>query len=229
MTGGLLNYCKAGLTTVRTTLHMKKQPEIPDALHQESQIRVLRFLMRNDSTEWGGREIARMVKLSAPSTHEALKRLYARGLVQYRHISNTYLYKVNPHNYLVKNVFGPLFKAEKDIPAEINKLIKRMLTAGKDRILSLTIFGSRARGDETLFSDLDLAVVVKDKASVKAADEDLGELSHQLYLRFSIKLSPYINTLAEFRGKHKKGLGVVKNIIKEGKCIYGTEPRELVN
>ncbi len=209
---------------------MKKRPSAADVLHQESQVRVLRFLMKS-RTEYSGREIARMVGLSAPSTHEALKKLHDRGLVYFRGVSKMHLYKVNEDNYLVKNVFAPLFKAEKSVPNEINKLIKRMLTSDKkkDRIVSLVVFGSRARGDETLFSDLDLCVIIKDKASVKAVGDDLHQLSGSLYRRFSIGLSPYPNTLADFKRKHAEKLAVIKNILKEGKCIYGKKPEELIS
>ena len=56
--------------------------------------------------------------MSAPACHEALKKLDARGFVQFRRVSNVHLYKINPENYLVENVFTRLFEAEAAMPKQ---------------------------------------------------------------------------------------------------------------
>ena len=80
-------------------------------LNRRSQTAVLRFLWKS-RVEWGGREIARQTGLSAPACNQALKLLAAAGLVLFRRVSNSHLYKINSDNYLLDKVFAPLFQAE---------------------------------------------------------------------------------------------------------------------
>ena len=41
-------------------------------------------------------------------------------------------------------------------------------------------------------------------------------------------VSPYINTEAEFKAKHKKRLDVIKNILKANTLIYGEEIEKIL-
>ena len=96
-------------------------------LNQKSPALVLRFLWKSRA-EWSGREIARQTGLSAPACHQALKQLDARGLALFRRISNVHLYKINPDNYLVAHIFGPLFETEAALPGQVLSAIKKFLT-----------------------------------------------------------------------------------------------------
>lgn len=199
-----------------------------EILHQESQVRVLRFLWTSQ-IEWSGREIARQVKLSAPTCHEALQRLYARGLLLFRRVSNVHLYKINSDSYLVEKIFAPLFKAERSIPEYVLKLVKRYLVGGSDsRIMSIVLFGSMARSQERLDSDLDLLVVVPSKEHQKALEPSLERLGSGLSKRFGIPLSPYVQTLSNLREKYNRKLPLILRILKEGKLIHGKELKELL-
>lgn len=208
---------------------MESKLAAPQLLYRESHIRVLRFLWRS-RLEWSGREVARKTSLSAPSCHEALKNLHARGFVLFRRVSNVHLYKINEENYLVQRVFGPLFKAEESIPNEVLNLIKRTLTRGsaRSRILSLVLFGSRARGQVNLHSDLDLLIIVPDKKGMKAIEPAIDRLRTALARKFNIPLSPYIQTLTEIKSKHAGKLPLRQNILKEGKLLYGKTLKELM-
>ncbi|MBI4677512.1 MAG: nucleotidyltransferase domain-containing protein [Elusimicrobia bacterium] len=199
-------------------------------LKDGSQARILRFLI-DSRAEWSGREISRQVGLSAPACHEALKKLYARGLVLFRRVSNVHLYKANAENYLVEHVFAPYFEAARSIPGEISKLVKRTLLeepAGA-AILSLVAFGSMARDRGDLGSDLDLLVVVSSESDRKALEPNLDKLRRVLARRFSIPFSPYVQTLEEFRRKHRNGLPLIKSILDEGRSLHGKEPKELIS
>lgn len=197
--------------------------------HENAQSRVLRFLWRS-RVEWSGREIARKVGLSAPACHDALKKLNARGLVLFRRVSNVHLYQINAENYLVRNVFAHQFEAEAAMPKKIAMEIRNTLVHGRDvDIVSLAIFGSFARGAEIRpSSDLDLLVVVPTKEGEKNMEPRLERLRELLFKRFSMPLSPYVQTISELRHKHAQKLPLIGEILKDGKTIYGKDIEELL-
>lgn len=196
-------------------------------IHKDAQSRILEFLWRSRA-EWSGREIARKVGLSAPACHEALKRLDARGLVHLRRVSNVHLYKINSENYLVRNVFARQFEAEAAMPKQIAAVAKRALIAPKSDIISLVLFGSMARRTGLLGSDLDLLIVLPGKESAKALAPRVERLRELLFKRFSLPLSPYIQTVSELRRKHARKLPLIREILQDGRCIFGKDIKELL-
>jgi predicted nucleotidyltransferase len=196
--------------------------------HADAQTRVLKFLWRSRS-EWSGREVARKVGLSAPACHETLKKLYARGFVQFRRVSNVHLYKVNPENYLVRNVFARLFEAEAAMPKQVAAVVRRTLVdPAKPDIASIVIFGSMARGAPQVGSDLDILIVLPAKESLKAVEPRVERLRSLLFKRFSVPLAPYIQTLSELRRKFDQKLPLTREILKDGLSIYGQDIKELL-
>lgn len=204
-------------------------PKLSAPLNEDAQSRVLRFLWRSRA-EWSGREIARKAGLSAPACHEALKKLDARGLVHLRRISNVHLYKINPENYLVRNVFARIFEAEAAMPKQIATAVRKSLVASpKPSILSLVLFGSMARGAERLGSDLDLLIVIPAKESLRILEPRIELLRALLFKRFSVPLSPYIQTLSELRRKSRRKLPLIREILKDGRTIYGKDIKEILS
>jgi len=202
--------------------------DLPTVLHEDAQSRVLRFLWRSRA-EWSGREIARKVGLSAPACHETLKKLDARGFVHLRRVSNVHLYKINPENYLVRNVFARLFEAEAAMPKQVAALVRKsLLDSPKSDILAIVLFGSMARGTQQLGSDLDVLVVVSVKENRKELEPRVERLRDLLFKRFNVPLSPYIQTLSELRRKYDQKLPLIREIAKDGRTIYGKDIKELL-
>lgn len=198
-------------------------------LNQKSPALVLRFLWKSRA-EWSGREIARQTGLSAPACHQALKQLDARGLALFRRVSNVHLYKINPDNYLVAHVFGPLFETEAALPGQVLIAIKEFLTGcpESEKLLSAVMFGSMATGHESLNSDLDLLIVTRDASSALDMEERIQELRTLVYRKFGIPLSPYIQPLAALKAKYKQKLPLILRILKEGQGMYGKDLKELL-
>lgn len=201
----------------------------PPIFREDAQTRVLRFLWRSRA-EWSGREIARRAGLSAPACHETLKKLDARGLVELRRVSNVHLYKINSGNYFVRKVYAVQFAAEAAMPTQIAAAVKRsLLDPPESGILSIVLFGSMARGTERLGSDLDLLIVVPTKKSVKALEPRVERLRALLFKRFSMPLSPYVQTVAELRDKQHRDLPLIREILKDGRAIFGQDIKDMLS
>jgi predicted nucleotidyltransferase len=140
-----------------------------------------------------------------------------------------HLYKINPENYLVRNVFARLFEAEADMPKQVAALINKVIVdSPKPDIISIVLFGSMARGTERLGSDMDVLIVLTAKECLKTVEPRVERLRDLLFRRFSIPLSPYIQTLRELRHKYDRKLPLVLGIMKERPTIYGKDIKELL-
>jgi len=95
-------------------------------------------------------------------------------------------------------------------------------------IVSLVLFGSMARGTGRLGSDLDLLVVVPAKEALKTIEPHVERLRALLFKRFNVPLSLYLQTLPELRRKHHQKLPLIREILKDGRTIYGTDLKDLL-
>lgn len=83
-----------------------------------------------------------------------------------------------------------------------------------DNLLSLRLFGSRARGEGTDESDLDVLVIVtkKDRALCRRIVEESLEVD----LACDVNLAPTILTANEYRQNQDYGTPFYRNVEREG-------------
>lgn len=100
-------------------------------------------------------------------------------------------------------------KKLEEILLEIDSLLNQFLE-GKYQLI---IFGSRSRGDEDEFSDVDLMVILDDQLSNFKTKEKIRDIVHDFSLKYSYLFSVMIvsKSLAEKR----KGFLVFNSIEKE--------------
>lgn len=208
---------------------MKFTKPLDEILNTEAKIRILRFFCRT-SAEWNGSQIAKEIKITPAATHSALRALQKEGVLTLRNMGKTHVYSLKEGSFLVSNLLKPLFTKEDDILDTIIALIKRKISASKIKrdIISAALFGSVSASQERSTSDIDLIVLVENSKIKPVAERLLGELDQKISKQFGNTLSPYINTRSEFKAKHKKGLAVVKSILKTYRLIYGERLENLL-
>jgi len=91
------------------------------------------------------------------------------------------------------------------------KKLKRKLN-NQFKIQKFMLFGSRARGDWLLNSDVDIILVSNDFKKLKFKERCAEVIG---YWNSPIDLEPLCYTLEEFKRKSKE-IGIVKQAIKEG-------------
>ena len=122
-----------------------------------------------------------------------------------------------------------LSSAQKIKKLAIKKLIQlTMFSKIKKSILSVAIFGSISAGEDHPASDIDIAVIVEDAKAKTAVERLFEEIDSKISKEFGNVVSPYINTKTEFKAKYKKGLVVIKSILKSHNLIYGERPEALL-
>lgn len=205
---------------------MRIHDKLDEILRHGSKIKILRFLF-TEKDEHTGRNIAKGIGMSPSSTHKTLQEMKKEGLISARKKGNAILYKLRQDNYVVKKLLSPLFEKEKFIYNDIVLLIKRHLLQAKEDIVSIAVFGSVARKEETSRSDMDLLILLKNKTGKIRVDKLLDKLHVDMVKKFGVAISPYVLTKSEIRLKYNQKQRIIKSILDNNELIYG-EPIERI-
>lgn len=210
---------------------MPIEKSLDNILNSKSRIAIIRlFVSKAGGFKASGREIARLVHFSAPSTHAALKELYNERILRLEIIGKQHIYSLDNNNRVVKQILRPMFKKEISVKEEIgNYLTKQIRKTGiKNRIVSLILYGSLQEGMTTAKSDVDIAVIVKDKKAKKEVeDKFLHNISVEFSDYFGAHLDAYIKTKDEFRLRLRKNMPPVSTLMKSYSTIEGKEPLDI--
>ena len=90
------------------------------------------------------------------------------------------------------------------------------------------LFGSTARGEETISSDFDICILYK-KESAENLESLISLLVPKLYKKYGINISPLYLSVDEFFKPTKNNKSPVPDIIKDGIVISGIEIKRLLN
>lgn len=125
-----------------------------DALFGLQRQRVLAWLLLHADQAIHVRELARITDTSAGSLHRELARLAEVGLLLRQQRGNQVLYQANRDSPVFGELAG-LFRKTSGITSVLRAALAPL---GKDITLAL-VFGSVARGEETMHSDIDVLVI----------------------------------------------------------------------
>ena len=188
-----------------------------------SHVPILRALQ--DSREgMSGRSIAREAHINHQACAVAVKNLEALGILQRQGSGKTQLIRVNFENCLVKNSLLPLLRQERELPKKIKGEIAETF---KDA-LTLTLFGSSARGEDAPGSDMD-ALLIVDEPRKHKIQKRASEYAPAFIRRYGIRLSPIVMTTAEAKRRIKKSDPLLKNIVSEGTDLLPKRLRDMLS
>jgi predicted nucleotidyltransferase len=188
----------------------------------KASVRVLRALVRYRGKVFTVRELAKAADLSHPQASKVLKGLESRGVVRLQPVGRALQVSLNDESYVLKSVIEPLFAAERDTVDSLVSTIRPFFE--DERIVSVAIFGSVARGLEREASDVDLLIVAKDRdfANERAAAATVAALSV-----FGHALSPLILDKERFV---KNGNGELeRSILAHYTLVCGRDPKEVIS
>lgn len=171
-----------------------------------------------------GREVQRLTGLSLRTVQLSLVNLENMGVVKKFTGKREYLFLIDREKFLSKYLIDNIYETEKLFLKEVLIVTRKKISKYCESII---LFGSAARGDESIESDLDLCIVYKGKLGI--IEDIVSELRAALFNTFNITLAPFYISLTDFRKSGIKGKPPFNSIIKEGKVISGKSIRELLN
>lgn len=206
---------------------------LDDLLSSRAKVRLLR-LFSTEPEPMSAREAARRVDMAKRSADLALRDLVQVGVIR-RHGSGAQpTYVLNPHHALVRHAVRILFSGGTDATAQsgggeqgaIHEFFDTLRDAVEEPntqdVLWAALFGSTANGEDTLESDMDLAVIVVDEMALTRMQERLADMSTVILSRFGRVLSPVVMTLAQGRALAASCHPLVESLVN-GRVIAGRQ------
>lgn len=101
----------------------------------------------------------------------------------------------------------------------VEEFVKKAIKRYKDKIESIILFGSVARGDAKEDSDIDILIIVKER-NIEDMKEIYG-IAFEVSIGHSKDISPKIYAIAEVLNRIEIGAPFIKEVLKEGVSLYG--------
>jgi predicted nucleotidyltransferase len=168
---------------------------------------LLRLYFTNPDKEYYLRELERMIDFSAGNIRRELLRLESKGLFRFRRQGNLVYYSLNKKHPLYRPFRAIVFKTV-GVQGELRSVLRRV-----KGVKLAFIYGSFARGNERISSDVDLFVIgnVDEGKLIKA----IGKT--ETTLKREINYSLY--TQKDFEKKKKEKDYFIKELIREPKVF----------
>lgn len=206
----------------KVSIAMKVNNPLNNILDSQVKIECLRHLC-NYPTELNGRQLSIFLGITPKSIHKAMRSLADEGVVNFASHGNSFGYSINKEKWITKRLLLPLFQGEKIFLEEIIQTIKNEIGSSslKRSILSVALFGSVHKKEDTNRSDFDILILVDKEDSVPVVEEEIQNVGSKLSKMYGIILGPYVKSVASF--KKDKSLSVIKSILSSHQLIYGQE------
>ncbi len=187
-----------------------------------AKIRILRVLSVSPQP-LSGRQVGELSRLSHRGAIQALKSLVELGAVRQRRVGAAYQYSLSRGNMAVETIIAPSLKAEASI---LDDLKRNIISQFRGKTVSLTLYGSLARGAGKKGSDIDVLAVSRDERRKKELEDKAAASISFFRERYNAILSLHCYTLLEL--KSRKNLPLLKSVIQEGVGLSGKPLRELM-
>ena len=195
---------------------MRASQTIADLLFGQTRRSVLTLLYGHADETFYLRQIARLVEKSVGAVQREVRQLSDAGLITRNARGNQVLYQVNPNSPVFSELKSLILKT-----AGAGNVIREGLLPLHDRILLAFIYGSVARQDENVNSDVDLMVIGSAGfagivASLQGAQKMLGR-----------EVNPTVYTKAGFQEKLRRGNHFLTRVLEGEKLFVIGDEREL--
>lgn len=187
--------------------------------YDAARARVLDALLSSPEA-MSGRKIARETNLSPTTVNGALGDLEERGFVKFQRKGRANLWSLQSDNKLIEQI--RLFARVQDEVA--GEVVTQAL--GSEPV-SITLFGSTARGESGADSDLDLLIVSRDRAQDVLFRRKA--FAAEKALRPFVGRPVEVTVLREDNLSLDKVSGFVREVIRDGRTLRGSNIEELVS
>jgi len=190
---------------------------LDEVLGGSPHVKILRYLCRTGG-EHTGRAIGRAIQVSHPAVHRALRTLAGRAMVQAVRHGPAIAYRLNEKHWLVRTGIRPLFNAEAAFFEAVGEAVR---SAAGVPVRSVILFGSVARGEARVDSDIDLACLTMRAGDRVEAEQSLAECADRLRRQFGRRLSVVVLPAAEFARRYRGKERLAREVVEAGWVVAG--------
>jgi len=189
--------------------------------------------MSKDPSEWYyTRELAKLSKVGLGTVSCEFSKLAKEGLVEQKTEGQEKYYKLNlanPRTRKLCELFETdkrekLYKENRRLAWILEDFIKRVSEFAPD-VQSIILFGSAARGQATLRSDIDVLAVApnSEEERFKKLMNSIDELADEVSGRHPTKLVPVVMMTKDFEKSIKDKKRFATDVLKDGIVLFGQE------
>ena len=190
-----------------------------EILDPSIRLRVVGLLVSLPEKEFTGREIAGLLGVSHSNVQRAFRVLVEVGLASKKRTGRADVFRANKDHFMFQ-ALSDLFKVKRDLP---ERIAKGLQLAFRQSGISVTVFGSYARGEAERGSDLDVLVIAKDRA---ALEDRIGRIEGDFARRYGVPLSVKVLSLSDL--KRRPLPPFVQGAAKEGVLISGVPIQRVI-
>lgn len=202
--------------------YMRPTYTVENLLGTRSRVAVLRVL-HGVSVPLNASQIAARIGVTHPAVTSALADFASMGIVQQTSAGRATVHWLNRSSVYVESLLDPLFQAERDLPED---LIDDLASAFQGEAISVVLFGSYARGDQTPESDVDVALIAEGGATRIALESAAVDHAIKFRDRFGASLSYLVYTRDEAATLSHTSPDLAESIKRDGIVILGLSPWE---
>lgn len=196
-------------------------------LGSAAKVAVLRVLT-GTSVPLSQREVARRARFTTRSVQLALEDLSAAGIVRRIEGGRDRLVLLNEAHGLAAQVEA-LFRAESALFGELREeLVTIGRRADATGLAALALFGSVARGEERLESDLDLLIIGHDQSAADRLLDAYLAASAAMQTRFGVRLNPIAYALRSARRMWRHREAPLPELARDAVMLSGPPLTELL-
>jgi len=181
----------------------------------KTRVKILALFLLSPDRKFYVRELARKIGGNINSVRRELQKLESIGLLKSERVGNLKYYVVDKKMPIYQELKSIFLKTE-----GLGKVIKENLS-GLGEVKLAFIYGSFARGEEQLKSDIDLMIVGE------VDEKKLIPLIRKLEERLSREINYTLFSPREFESRVKKKDPFVSNVLREKKIQLVGEPSEV--
>jgi predicted nucleotidyltransferase len=173
---------------------------------------VLRWFVRNPSSEIHVKQFAREQQISSSTASELLKELHRAGLLERRRSANALFYSMDNSSLVSRQLkrLGTVMELER------LRLPERFLTLD-DAVISLVLYGSYASGENDFRSDIDLLVLTGSKR------KDYSKALKGVERVIGCESSLLVFSLASWMKLKKEDPGFYGTVLGNHLVLYGSQ------
>jgi len=198
---------------------------LDQVLSGSSQIAVLRA-MQDSKIGLSGREIARIAGISPKACLQALTNLENLSIVFRQRGGRDHFFTLNREHLLVKEGILAFLDLERNYLKLLSKKIIRNTSKHSESII---LFGSVARKEESIESDIDICFVYSGTSHREIISKKMEGLSLSIKREYGATISPFFISLKGFKRKGKLNQAPVNEILNDGIVLYGKSIKVLSN
>lgn len=191
-----------------------------------SHVRILRELSLHGG-QLPSSDLARRTRLTAAAVRTALAQMESIGIVERHGTLRTNLYKISKSNPLA-GAITKVYGAEAKRYADFLEQVAQVGASYPKRVLAIWLYGSVARGEDRVDSDLDILVV----ANIRQPDLE-GEIEYRerivsIAKKFAINASVVVIDPLDLKRMDDEDSPWLRRLLEDARKIYGAEPDDML-